>query len=74
MENGHMFPESEHLDDRDEKIVTVKDITECGNCPLYENDCPGGVTGTPNGYTEPPCCSWGDPDKEIYAGMYDYQD
>lgn len=49
--------------------VLAKDIKECEDCPLYEHDCPGGATGTPNGYREPPCCSWND-DTEVYEGMY----
>lgn len=54
----------------EEKLAS--EITECEDCPLYKNDCPGGWTsgagGTP---IEPPCCSWNG-DEIIYAGMYDY--
>ena len=38
--------------------VLAKDIKECEDCLLYEHDCTGGAKGTPNGYKEPPCCSW----------------
>lgn len=52
--------------------MKAKDIHDCDECPLYENECSGGWTsgagGTP---VEPPCCNWGD-DDEIYDGMYDY--
>lgn len=55
-------------------IIKAKDIHDCEDCPLYDNECPGGWTsgagGTP---IEPPCCNWDDED-EIYDGMYDYDD
>ena len=55
----------------DDEIKLAKDIDDCSNCPLYQNDCAGGWTsgggGTP---IEPPCCSWNGND-EIYKGMYD---
>lgn len=55
---------------KEEKLAS--EITECEDCPLYKNDCPGGWTsgagGTP---IEPPCCSWNG-DEIIYEGMYDY--
>lgn len=52
-------------------IVKAKDITDCDNCPLYNNDCLGGWTSGGGGIPiEPPCCSWNDED-EIYEGMYD---
>ena len=54
--------------------MKAKDIHDCNECPLYENECSGGWTsgagGTP---IEPPCCGWND-DDEIYDGMYDYDD
>jgi hypothetical protein len=52
----------------DEKLA--KDIYDCDECPLHENDCKG-VIGTPNGYIEPPCTSWSD-DTLVYKGMYEY--
>ena len=53
----------------EDTIVLAKDITGCDDCPIFEKDCPGGVTGTPNGYSEPPCTSWTD-ETEVYEGMY----
>lgn len=56
-----------------EKVKLAKDIHDCGDCPLYQNDCIGGWTsngaGTP---IEPPCTSW-NADEEVYEGMYDYE-
>lgn len=52
-----------------EEEVYARNIHECLDCPLYNNDCPGGATGTPNGYREPPCTSWND-DTLVFAGMY----
>lgn len=52
--------------------IKAKDINGCDDCPLKDNDCPGGWTsgagGTP---IEPPCCIWDD-DTEVYEGMYEY--
>ena len=55
----------------DDEIVMARDITDCDECPLYENDCPGGWASGAGGVPiEPPCCSWND-DTEVYEGMYD---
>lgn len=49
----------------------AKDITGCEDCPLYEKDCPGGMTSGSGGEPiEPPCTSWNDDDL-ICEGMYD---
>ena len=61
------FPDKKGLAFMDEKYA--KDIKCCEECPLHETDCSDGVTGTPNGYIEPPCCSWND-DTLVYEGMY----
>lgn len=51
----HKINEVNHMDD---SIVLAKYITDCSECPLYENDCPGGWVGGPGGVPiEPPCCS-----------------
>lgn len=51
--------------------MLAKDIDDCSNCPLRENDCGGGWTSDGGGMpVEPPCTSWDD-DKEVYEGMYE---
>lgn len=53
--------------------MKAKDINDCEDCPLKDNDCQGGYTSGPNGLPiEPPCCSWND-DTDVYEGMYDYE-
>lgn len=53
--------------------MKAKDINECEDCPLKDNDCPGGYTSGPTGKPiEPPCCSWND-DTDVSEGMYDYE-
>ena len=53
-------------------IIKAKDIHDCEDCPLLDDDCPGGWTsGTGGTPIEPPCCSWNNND-EIYKGMYGY--
>lgn len=44
--------------------MRASEIEDCESCPLLGNHCSGGVTGSPNGYIEPPCTSW-NPDDEI---------
>jgi hypothetical protein len=54
--------------------MKASDITCCDDCPLYENDCPGGcVAGAGGNPIEPPCTSWKG-DEEIYEGMYAERD
>lgn len=56
----------------DEKYA--KDICDCSDCPLLNNDCPGGWTSGNGGYPiEPPCTSWKD-DTLVYEGMYSDMD
>ena len=51
--------------------MLAKDIDDCSNCPLRENDCTGGwTTGVGSMSVEPPCASWDDK-TEVYEGMYD---
>jgi len=51
--------------------MKAKDIDDCDNCPLRENDCRGGWTaGVGGNPVEPPCTSW-DGETEVYEGMYD---
>lgn len=40
-----------------EKNLSLKfsDIEDCDMCPLYGDECQGGVSSSPNGYIEPPC-------------------
>ena len=52
------------------RLIKAKDISDCSECPLYQNDCVGGWTSGGGIPIEPPCCSWND-DQEIYEGMYD---
>lgn len=55
------------------EVVLAKEITCCEECPLLNEDCPGGWTSGPGGSPiEPPCTSWTD-DQLVYAGMYDCQ-
>ena len=50
--------------------MKAKDITDCSECPLYENDCKGGMTSNGCGEPiEPPCCGWNEED-EITESMY----
>ena len=48
-------------------IIKAKDIHDCEDCPLHDNEYPGGWTsgagGTP---IEPPCCDWDDEDDKTF--------
>ena len=68
-----MIPERWMCANLDEETTTAlaKDITNCTDCPLYNQDCIGGWTSGSGGtLIEPPCSSWNEND-EIYKGMYD---
>lgn len=46
--------------------ILAKDITDCSDCPLYQNTCQGRPTADSNGnIVEPPCAEWTD-DTEVY--------
>lgn len=52
-------------------VVLASQINDCSECPLYNEDCPGGTMSSPGGTPiDPPCTSWNG-DEEIYAGMYE---
>lgn len=53
------------------KHILASQIDDCSECPLYQNECPGGmISGSGGSPIEPPCTSWND-DTEVYSGMYD---
>lgn len=52
------------------KLYEIED--DCDLCPLLKADlCSGGISVTPNGYREPPCCNMKeDTDLEEYVNEY----
>lgn len=55
------------------KLFEIED--DCDSCPLLKaNLCGGGISVTPNGYNEPPCCNMEeDTDLEEYVKEYNRQ-
>ncbi len=53
--------------------MKVKDINDCEDCPLKDNDCVKIFMSSGSGLSiEPPCYSWNS-DTDVYEGMYDYE-